>query len=167
MIYIDNRQNIIEVDEQFEKFIEEVISFTLKEEKVDFTSEVSVILVDNASIRELNREYRNIDKATDVLSFPILDFPPGKVYRDIYNGSELDQSYFDGDDLVIGDMAISLEKAQEQSVEYGHSFKRETAYLIVHSVLHLLGYDHMNDNEKELMREREEKILGKLGIQRL
>jgi len=104
---------------------------------------VSITFTDNESIRELNREYRDIDRATDVLSFPMDD---------------------EGDDVVLGDIVISLERAKEQAIEYGHSLEREISFLCVHSTLHLLGYDHETgeEDEKEMFMKQEEilKILG-------
>ncbi|WP_160670852.1 rRNA maturation RNase YbeY [Clostridium sp. C8-1-8] len=166
MIYIDNRQEKISLDKDFEKIIEDVIITALNEENVDRSCEISVIFVDNISIREINKETRNMDKETDVLSFPMLDYPKGKVYKDVYIDYNFDASFFDEADLVLGDVVLSLEKAKEQSEEFNHSFTRECCYLVVHSILHLLGYDHMEEEEKSIMREREESILEKLNITR-
>lgn len=166
MIYIDNRQNKIEVSDEFTKKLENTIMETLKEEEVNVSCEVSLVFVDNDEIREINNENRGIDRATDVLSFPILDYPKDKVYKEVYKEEKFDETFLDGDDLVIGDIVLSLEKALEQSKEYDHSFEREASYLVVHSVLHLLGYDHMEEEEKKRMREREEEILNKLNIRR-
>ena len=96
----------------------------------------------------------------------MLDYPEGKVFKDVYKDKVFDIMYLDGDELVLGDMVLSLERAEEQSIEYNHSFKREVCYLIVHSILHLLGYDHMEDEEKKVMRAREEEILNGLDIKR-
>lgn len=166
MIYLDNRQNEIEVKEEFIKDMERVISFALKEEEVLKECEISLVLVNNEEIKTINLETRGIDKATDVLSFPMLEYNKGKVFKDIYKDCEFDEIYLDGEELVLGDIVISLEKALEQSKEYNHSFERESFYLIVHSILHLLGYDHMEEDEKVIMRKREEEILGKLDIKR-
>lgn len=166
MIYIDNRQNKIEVSDEFTKKLENIIIETLKEEEVNVSCEVSLVFVDNDEIREINNENRGIDRATDVLSFPILDYPKDKVYKEVYKEEKFDETFLDGDDLVIGDIVLSLEKALEQSKEYNHSFEREASYLVVHSVLHLLGYDHMEEEEKKRMRGREEEILNKLNIRR-
>ncbi|MGL5869900.1 rRNA maturation RNase YbeY [Clostridium chrysemydis] len=166
MIYVENNQDKIEVSEDLIKKIKEVINFALKEEYVNIKTEISVLLVDNEEIREINNQTRNIDRATDVLSFPMLDFEDKKVYKEVYKDEKFDDSYFDGEDLVLGDMVLSLERAKEQSEEFNHSFEREVFYLIVHSVLHLLGYDHMEEDEKSIMRKREEEILGSLEIVR-
>lgn len=96
----------------------------------------------------------------------MLDYPKDKAFKDVYKNYEFDETYMDGEELVLGDIVLSLEKALEQSKEYNHSFKREASYLVVHSVLHLLGYDHMEEDEKKVMRKREEEILGQLDIRR-
>ncbi|MCM0648822.1 rRNA maturation RNase YbeY [Clostridium swellfunianum] len=166
MIFLDNRQTKVENTKELEDILTHIIDYALKEEKVDIDYEVSVVFVDNEEIRELNKNFREIDRETDVLSFPMLEFPYQKVYKDVYTGRSFEDSYLNEGRLVIGDIAISLEKALEQSVEYGHSFLREVAYLTVHSVLHLLGYDHMQEDEKVLMRKREEDILAKFDIVR-
>ena len=124
------------------------------------------MFVDNNEIREINNETRGIDKLTDVLSFPMLDYPENMVFKNVYKNKKFNEIYLDGEELVLGDMVLSLERAKEQSIEYNHSFEREVCYLVVHSILHLLGYDHMNDEDKAKMRTREEEILGKLNIKR-
>ncbi|MGL4654440.1 MAG: rRNA maturation RNase YbeY [Sarcina sp.] len=166
MIYTDNRQEKYEITEEFENTLKNTIEFALKEELVDRVCEVSLVFVDNDEIKEINRETRGIDKATDVLSFPMIDYPRGKVYKEAYTGKELSKTYFDGEELILGDIVLSLERADEQREEFNHSFSRECSYLVVHSVLHLLGYDHMEDDEKKIMRAREEEILEKLKMTR-
>lgn len=166
MIFIDNRQNKIEVTEELETVIRDVIEYTLKEEELLMDNEVSVILIDNEEIREINAKQRGIDKVTDVLSFPMLHYPKDKVFKDVFINHEFDQSDLYDGRLVVGDVALSLEKSKEQSEEFGHSFTRECAYLTVHSILHLLGYDHMEETEKNIMRKREEEILSNFKISR-
>lgn len=166
MIYIDDRQNKIDVPKGIIDKINEIIKFALIEEKVKYECEISIIFVDNAMIRKLNSKYRNIDRETDILSFPMLFYPPHKVFKDVYLNKKIDISSFDGEDLVLGDIALSVEKAENQSIEYNHSFEREVIYLIIHSVLHLLGYDHIEDVDKKIMRKREEEILQKFDITR-
>ena len=131
---------------------------------VDTDAELVVELsfVDGAEIRRLNKELRNIDKVTDVLSFPALDLQVGQAIR-------LQDYPFEVDEegrLVLGSIAICVERAKEQAIEYGHSFERELHYLLVHGVMHCLGHDHMEEDEKAIMREQEEKILSKMGITR-
>lgn len=166
MIYIDNRQDKIKVTEELIKNLEEIIAFTLKEEGVSIPYEVSVVLVDNSNIKEINLQNRGVNRETDVLSFPLLEYPEGKVYADIYKQKTFTQEFLDGEDLVLGDIVLSLEKAMKQSLDYGHSFMREACYLTVHSVLHLLGYDHMKEDEKNIMRLREESVLNAFNLSR-
>lgn len=166
MIFIDNRQNKIEVDNELEDILNQVIEYALKEEKVNQEYEVSIIFVDNEEIKRLNSEFRNIKRETDVLSFPMLEYPPHNVFKEVYINHKFDDSYFDEGKLVLGDIALSLEKALEQSKEFEHSFYREACYLTIHSILHLLGYDHIEDDDKVVMRNREEEILSKFNINR-
>ncbi|MGH4139328.1 rRNA maturation RNase YbeY [Clostridium sp.] len=166
MIYIDNRQNKIEVTEKLQTVIKDVIEYTLFQEKLFIDNEVSVIFIDNEEIRKINLKNRGIDEITDVLSFPMLNYPENKVFKDVYINYKFDGSDLYDGKLVIGDVALSLEKAKEQSEEFGHSFTRECAYLTVHSILHLLGYDHMEETPKIIMRKREEEILNNFKISR-
>lgn len=166
MIFLDNRQDKIEVTKEFEETISRVINYALEVEQVEVECEVSVILIDNNEIREINREFRNIDKETDVLSFPMLEYPEHKVYKEVYVNYSFDDSCFDDGRLILGDIALSLEKVKEQSEEFGHSFLRELCYLTIHSVLHLLGYDHIEEQDKVIMRKREEEILEKFSLSR-
>ncbi len=166
MIYVDNRQNKIEVTEKLVEELTNVIEFALKEEEVNLKCEISLLFVDNDEIKEINNDTRRIDRETDVLSFPMLEYEGKKVFKEVYKDYEFSQSDFDGEELVLGDIVLSLEKALEQSREFNHSFEREASYLVVHSILHLLGYDHMEEDEKKNMRAREEEILNKLNITR-
>ncbi|MCJ7688349.1 MAG: rRNA maturation RNase YbeY [Clostridiaceae bacterium] len=166
MIFIDNRQNKIEVTQELEAVIKSVIEYTLSEEKLLVDNEVSVIFINNEEIREINLKHRGIDEVTDVLSFPMLHYPENKVFKDVYVNYEFDQNDLYDGKLVVGDVALSLEKAKQQSEEFGHSFTRECAYLTVHSILHLLGYDHIGEEQKIVMRKREEEILGTFNISR-
>lgn len=141
--------------------IKKAANAALKAENVEKTSVVNVLLTDNSSIREINREYRNIDSATDVLSFPQNEFRPGAI--------DYDNAQYDMETgyMLLGDIVISLERARAQAEEYGHSPEREISYLTVHSVLHLLGYDHMDEGvQKRQMRDREEYIMKTIGIER-
>ena len=151
---LSNEQNKLDPPEDIEHLIEICTAAALEEEGIDDTAEVSVTLVDNEGIRELNREHRDIDRETDVLSFPLGDD----------DGYEVDP---DNDAIMLGDIVISLEKAAAQAQEYGHSYRREVAFLITHSLFHLLGYDHVNSEEEEKeMFGKQEKVLDKLGITR-
>ncbi len=138
-----------------EKLIEKVVSTVLEMEKIKKKLDVYITLTNNENIRKINAEHRQIDKATDVLSFPMFD------------RSEIDSLKVDDEmEDILGDIIVSVEKVREQAEEYGHSFERELAYLVTHGMLHLLGYDHMIDEEKVVMRKREEEILGVLDITR-
>lgn len=141
-------------------FIRKVIRTALAAEGVDFPCEVDVLLTDDENIHTINREMREVDRATDVLSFPEFDLTPGELpsAEDADPGTGL---------VPLGDMVISMEHVAAQAKEYGHSQRRELAYLVTHSVLHLLGYDHLDEGAmKRQMREREETILAELGITR-
>ncbi len=166
MLYTENRQDKLEVTENFIERLSNVCDFALKEEGVECQYQISLLFVDNEEIRGINNETRNIDRATDVLSFPMLDFEDKKVFNEMYLNYDFDETFKDGDELILGDMVLSLERALEQSEEYGHSYEREVSYLVVHSILHLLGYDHMEEDDKKRMRKREEEILNKLQIRR-
>ena len=159
-IILENEQNTVKISEEIESTIKKVIEASLEYEKCDFDAEVSVTIVDNEAIREINNETRNIDAPTDVLSFPMLYFDE--------DGNIIDSDFdMDGDVLVLGDIVISAERAKTQAEEFGHSFLREMAFLTVHSMLHLLGYDHVDDPEGEkIMFAKQEEILDKLGITR-
>ena len=120
------------------------------------------MFVDGEEIRRLNRETRNTDRVTDVLSYPTLDGIKGKALK----GAEYPFDVDEEGNLLIGSVAICCDRAREQAEEYGHSYERELHYLLVHGIMHCLGYDHMTDEEKAEMRAQEERILGKLGITR-
>ncbi|MGB9780784.1 MAG: rRNA maturation RNase YbeY [Caldanaerobacter sp.] len=158
-ILIDNRQTKVDITGLL-PVVEKAIKVTLEEEEVIDEVEVSVSFVDNEEIKKLNKYYRGIDSPTDVLSFPLMEFE--EVEEE--NGEESEEEWKGA--YPIGDIVISLEKAKEQAEEYGHSFEREVAYLTVHSMLHLLGYDHEKEEEKKVMREKEERIMEKLGLRR-
>ncbi len=130
--------------------------------KTDVTLAVEISFVDGEEIRRLNRELRAIDKVTDVLSFPALDDIKGAEIRAADHPYEMDEN----GELLLGSIAICQDRAKEQAEEYGHSYNRELHYLIVHGIMHCLGYDHMTDGDKAEMREKEEEILSKLGITR-
>ena len=132
-------------------------------EGVDFDCEVDVTLTDDAGIREVNRDQRGKDTATDVLSFPMYEYFNGHAPDELS-----DELRFQTDEpLLLGDVLLSVERARAQAAEYGHSFARECGYLTVHSVLHLLGYDHeRNEEERVLMRRREEAALALVGLER-
>lgn len=150
-VVITNEQDKIDIPADWEAKINQVAEICLREEGIPAEAEVDLLFVDNEAIREMNAEYRNIDRATDVLSFPMY---------------EADEEIDDEEEILFGDIVISLERAEEQRQEYGHSLEREVMYLLVHGLLHLSGYDHMEEDEKALMREREEKLLAVIGATR-
>ncbi len=148
------------VDDGLRSFLRRVIRTALDAEGVETSCEVNMLVTNDAGIHRVNMDMRGVDAPTDVLSFPMFDLSPG---------DKPDQE--DADPATgmvpLGDMCISLERAKAQAKEYGHSNRRELAYLAVHSVLHLLGYDHLDEGPmKAQMRQREEAIMGKLGITR-
>lgn len=142
-----------------------VIEAVLKSEGCPYDATVNLLITDNEGIREYNRQYREIDKETDVLSFPNLDFDaPGDFGKVTDNKAD----YFDPDsgELILGDVIVSADKVIEQAENYGHDQKREFAFLVAHSMLHLCGYDHMADDERVVMEAKQEAILQGLGITR-
>ncbi len=158
---ISVRATIPGMDDGIRAFIRKTIRVALEAESVDFPCEISVLLTSDNGIQEINREQRGIDAPTDVLSFPMFDLSPGER-----PDPDTDADPESGC-VPLGDMAISMERVAAQAKEYGHSNRRELSYLVVHSVLHLLGYDHMDEGpQKEQMRAREEEILSKLGQKR-
>ena len=155
MIYFMNSQDKFSISYEIKMLIRQAIIATLAYEGHNNDCELSVTFTDNEGIKALNSQYRGIDKETDVLSFPLLDFAGG------------DEPPVDEPSQMLGDIVISLEKAEAQAEEYGHGFNREVAFLCVHSMLHLLGYDHVNSEEEETeMRRRQTEILDGMGISR-
>jgi probable rRNA maturation factor len=151
-IDIVNNQDIIKYESSLVDLVKKVVVKSLETENVDKNIEVSISFVDNSEIRYLNKNFRNKDKETDVLSFPQYD-----AIEKIKEEKNL---------VILGDIVISLEKAKEQAIEYGHSFEREVAFLTAHSMFHLFGYDHDTDENTMLMRKKEEEVLDLLGILR-
>lgn len=158
-----------EVGFQVEFDPEEVANAVIEQiadtEEIPYEFDVYVTIVDNDTIQEINREQRNIDRPTDVLSFPNLDFERSGDFSLI---EENEANYFDPETgmLIMGDIVISADKVMEQAEEYGHSAKREFAFLVAHSMLHLCGYDHMEEEEAALMEEKQKEALNILGITR-
>lgn len=141
--------------------LRKAVKAVLRMEGVTLPCEVDVLLTGDAGIRKINFEQRRVDRPTDVLSFPEFDFAPGQPPTPETAGDLVDFSGL----LPLGDMVISLERAAAQAKEYGHSNRRELAYLAVHSTLHLLGYDHLDEGpQKARMREREEAVMEELGL---
>lgn len=153
-VIISNRQKEIKIPSGIRLLMRRCCQAVLQTEGFTETSEIGISFISNDEIKKLNKEFRNVDSVTDVLSFPLGE-------NGIYDKNPETGA------LLLGDIVISLKKAEEQSKLYGHSLEREVAYLTVHSVLHLIGYDHVNGGiEQVRMREREETVLAKLGLQR-
>lgn len=159
--YIENETET-EPFPDYERTLEKVVKEALLHEHCPYGAEVNLIITDNESIRALNRENRNLDKPTDVLSFPMNE------YRHPGDFTEIDSSPYafnpETDELLLGDIVISGEMAASQAEEYGHSIEREMAFLTAHSMLHLMGYDHEGDEERLVMEKKQEEILQSLGL---
>lgn len=163
-IEIINEQAIIDVTDEIERIIKGCVEASLAHEHIDFECEIGITLVDDETIERLNGEFRGINRPTDVLSFPLLDFK-GNV-RDLTEEDILYDKNRDTGCVMLGDIVISLQRAVDQAREYGHSLHRELGFLTVHGMLHLLGYDHEKDYERQQMREKEERVLERLDLAR-
>ena len=144
---------------------EEVVRKVLEEENCPYEAEVSLTICDGESIREINREFRNNDSVTDVLSFPMLEYDHPGDFPGIEEGSS-DAFNPETGDLILGDIIICIDRVKSQAAAYGHSERREFAFLIAHSMLHLLGFDHENKDDEGVMFAKQEDILSSLGINR-
>lgn len=155
-IFFQNSQRKIKIGGELKSLLEQCVAATLAAEGFFLPCEVDITFVSDEKIRALNREHRGIDRSTDVLSFPL------------YEKEEIDdlKKSAPAEEILLGDIVLSLETAKRQSEEYGHSFEREAGYLSVHSALHLLGYDHESEAEREIMREKEESILQGCALER-
>lgn len=155
-------ENTPAFDFDYEALAREVIEGVLREEDFPYEAELSLSIVTQEEIRDLNRTYRKIDKATDVLSFPLLEYPaPGDFSR---VDEEADNFNPDTGEVMLGDIVVSDTHVKAQAAAYGHSEKREYGFLIVHSMLHLLGYDHETAAEEAVMKEKQDQILNRLEI---
>ena len=151
--------SVLEIEENtgYLGLIEKIMRQAFYAEGIDkLNLYINIILTNPENIRKANKEYRNIDKETDVLSFPM--FEKSEIEQMLKNGNEIQD--------VFGDIIISISRVEEQAKEYGHSFEREFAYMLVHGFYHLMGYDHMTEEEKSEMREKEESVLNNLNITR-
>ena len=148
----------IKPQKEYEEIIQDVIKTCYKQEKIENSKLIiTITLTTPENIKEINKTYRDIDRATDVLSFPIFE-------KDELD-KKIEKKDFEIEDM-LGDIVISIEKVEEQAVEYGHSFERELSYMVVHGFYHLMGYDHMTEEEKTEMRKKEDVILNALNITR-
>ena len=148
----------------YEELATKVADAVLDYEKCPYEAQVELLLTMNEEIRQMNLEFRGIDRATDVLSFPMTEFPSPADYAYL----DTDDSSFDPEtgELILGDIIISVDRIKEQAESYGHSRKREFAFLVAHSMLHLCGYDHMEEDEAKVMEAKQEQVLSSLGITR-
>lgn len=152
-------------DLPYEEIIREIVLETLDYENCPYEAEISVVLTDNETICRLNREYRGIDKPTDVLSFPMLEYEKPSDFS--WVEEEYEECFNpETGELVLGDIILSVDKVKEQAECYGHSMARELAFLVAHSMLHLCGYDHVEDREREEMERRQDEILERRGYRR-
>lgn len=162
--YVENETAAVfafDVKEMMELIMAEVLT----KENCPYEVQVNLLITDNEGIRELNRQYRYVDAPTDVLSFPMIDFEKEADFSIVENE---EAGYFDPEsgELILGDIIISADKVEEQALKFGHSQKREFAFLTAHSLLHLCGYDHMTKEEAVVMEQKQEEILSALGITR-
>lgn len=148
----------------YEELLESVVNAALDYAECPYEVELNILLTDNENIHKLNKEFRDVDSATDVLSFPMLEY---ETPADFDWLEEADECFNpESGELMLGDIVISLEKVKEQAEKYGHSEKRELAFLTAHSMLHLFGYDHMTPCEASVMEAKQEEIMDILGIKR-
>lgn len=148
----------------YEKVINNVVEAAIDYEECPFECDVNVVLTDNERIHEVNKEFRDMDKPTDVLSFPMVEYSAPSEFDEVENYDE----YFHPEtgELLLGDIMISVDKVREQAENYGHSLERELGFLVAHSMLHLFGYDHMEEEERVVMETKQEEILQGIGLTR-
>ena len=155
----------VEFDFDYRQIAEKVINYCIEREKFPYEAEINLTLTDNEGIHIINKEYRDIDRATDVLSFPMLSYETPGDFSFLMDEND-DDFNPDTGEAILGDIIISVDKVREQAEEYGHSELREFAFLITHSMLHLFGYDHMEPEEAEVMENKQRQILDELSITR-
>ncbi|MGE7587379.1 rRNA maturation RNase YbeY [Peribacillus sp. NPDC101480] len=155
ILAIDLMDETNEVSEEAQHLVESILQFAARKENIEKDTELSVTFVDNDRIREINKEYRNKDSATDVISFALEEMGEDEVE---IVGAEMPR--------MLGDIIISIERTKEQAEEYGHSFDRELGFLALHGFLHLLGFDHMNEEDEKVMFTKQKEILEEYGLSR-
>lgn len=162
--YVENETQV-SFSFDIKEVADSVMETVLVQEGCPYEAQINLLLTDNEGIRTYNAQFREIDRATDVLSFPNVDYEEPADFSDL---EEQEADYFDPDsgELILGDIIISVDKVKEQSQSYGHSEKREFAFLVAHSMLHLCGYDHMEEEEAKIMEAKQEEALKRLGITR-
>jgi len=159
-VYIENLQDKVNINDEIIKLMYESVEIIMGNENFTDEYSIDVMIVDNEKIREINLQHRNIDKPTDVLSFPIVNMYDGEIKSSLGDINEDDGA------IILGDIVISIEKAVEQALEYGHSLEREMIFLLTHGVYHLLGYDHDNEEREEKMLGKQNAVLNKMGLKR-
>ncbi|MBE5897430.1 MAG: rRNA maturation RNase YbeY [Lachnospiraceae bacterium] len=164
MKYLFEEEVEVPFDFDYKEVAKQVIDMALDMEEFPFESEVDITLTDDAAIQEINKEFRQLDKSTDVLSFPLIEYKSAGDFSDLENQDDIFNP--ETGEAMLGDIVISVEHVLKQAEEYGHSIKREYAFLIAHSMLHLMGYDHMTPPEAKVMEEKQENILNALNITR-
>jgi len=161
-IYIENEQSK-EISFDYKELINRIINYVIEREKFPYEAEVSVVVTDDEAIHETNLEFRNTDKSTDVLSFPMCTYKLAGCFDEL---EEQDVFHPETGELILGDIMISYDHVKSQAEEYGHSELREFAFLTVHSMLHLFGYDHETEEERFVMEKKQDEILNELKITR-
>lgn len=161
--YVENETEV-KFDFDIKQMVEMLMDEVLSMENCPYEAQVNLLITDNIGIHEFNRKHRGIDRPTDVLSFPMIEFETAGDFAVV----EETDCCFDPDsgELLLGDIIISADKVKEQAEEFGHSFRREFAFLVTHSLLHLCGYDHMEQAESTVMEEKQDIVLNKAGITR-
>ncbi len=155
----------VNFDFDYRQIAEKVINYCIERENFPYEAEINLTLTDNEGIHIINKEYRDIDRATDVLSFPMLSYETPGDFSFLMDEND-DDFNPDTGEAILGDIIISVDKVREQAKEYGHSELREFAFLITHSMLHLFGYDHMEPDEAKVMEDKQRQILAELSITR-
>lgn len=152
------------LDIDYKNIIKNTINEVIEYEGCPYETEINVILTDNENIQEINNEFRNINKPTDVLSFPMIEYKKPSDFSEL----EKENDCFNPEtgELVVGDIVISVDKVYEQAENYGHTIVRELAFLVAHSMLHLFGYDHIDEQERIVMENKQREILNNIGITR-
>ena len=157
-IYIEDVREKADLSEEMGKLLEKTVEATLSYENVETPCFVSISIVEEDEIKEINNEHRGIDRVTDVLSFPVVNLIDGSYKEDAGD-------FYEGR-LILGDVVLCSKRAEQQAEEFGHSIEREMSYLTCHSILHLIGYDHEDEAEREVMRKKEEDVMEILNLKR-
>ncbi|WP_026525692.1 rRNA maturation RNase YbeY [Butyrivibrio sp. MB2005] len=166
MIFFVENETDAKFDFDIEEVAKSVAEMALKKENCPFDVQLSLLITDDEGIKEMNRDFRGIDAPTDVLSFPNISYEQPGDFETALGEQEVDITDPDSGLIVLGDIVINENRVREQAAEFGHSEKREFAFLVAHSMLHLCGYDHMEEDEAKVMEEKQEKVLEALSITR-